>query len=332
MAAPRGDAGMPTSDGGPGDQGRGAPLGGAPPQVGGAPLRGARAPAPPDGAPLPWPRGTGNGPGPGAALDWPGLYGPPPPWGGEGPRPRRRTWWLRYGAPVVAALAKLKILLVAGSVLLSLVAYGLAFGWRFGALFLLILAVHESGHTLALRRRGLPASLPYFIPFLGALITLRRRPRDAAEEAYVAAAGPLFGLAASYALLLLGFLLHTPVLLVAAGFGMLLHIFNLLPITPLDGGRTVAFLRWWAWIPGFCALVVVLFYNPGTHSLAITDPFAPLILAFVVWSAAMEARRRPPLAYAAIGLRAKVAYTGLWLGLLVLAGAGYMLAPRPGLV
>lgn len=249
--------------------------------------------------------------------------------GGAGSAPRRR--W-RLGASLLAALAKIKVLLVAASVLVSLAAYGLAFGWGFGALFLLILAVHETGHALAIRQRGLPASLPVFIPFLGALINLRRRPRDAAEEAYIAAAGPLFGLGASYALLLLGAILRQPVLAAAAGFGMLIHIFNLLPVTPLDGGRTVAFLRWWAWIPGFLALVVVLFYSPSAHRFVLTDPFAGLILAFIVWNAAAEARQRPPAGYDAIGAAAKWRYAGVWLGLLLLAGAGYVLVPRPGLV
>ncbi len=268
-----------------------------------------------------------------------GVYAPEAALGGD-PRPRldgrqdprRRQGRWRFGTSLLAALAKIKVLLVAGSVLLSLAAYGLAFGWRFGALFLLILAAHETGHSLAIRRRGLPASPPIFIPFLGALINLRRRPQNAAEEAYIAAAGPLFGLGASYALLVAGLLLHAPVLMAAAGFGMLIHIFNLLPVTPLDGGRTVAFLRWWAWIPGFCALLIVLFYDPTTHRLAISDPLAPLILAFIVWNAAAEARRRPPSGYDAIGIRAKWLYAGTWLGLLVLAGLGYVLVPRPGLL
>ena len=258
---------------------------------------------------------------------WPPAPAPGPHRSGVG---RRRGRW-GYLASAAAALAKFKVLLVAGSALLSLLAYGWAFGWRFGALFLFILAVHETGHSLAIRRRGLPASLPVFVPFLGALINLRRQPRDAAEEAYIAAAGPLFGLAASYALLIGGWVLHAPVLGVAAGFGMFIHIFNLLPVTPLDGGRTVAFLRWKAWLPGFAALVVVLFYNPSIHRFAVSDPLAAIILAFIVWNIAAEARRRPPAAYDAIGARAKWLYAGTWLCLLLAAGAGYMLTPGPGL-
>lgn len=248
--------------------------------------------------------------------------------GGRQP-PRNR--WRRYGASAIAGLAKIKILLLFGSVLVSLVAYGLAFGWRFGALFLLILAIHETGHTLAIRARGLPASLPIFIPFLGALINLRRQPRDAGEEAFIAAAGPLFGLAASYALFLLGSTLRAPVLVVAAGFGMLLHVFNLLPVTPLDGGRMVAFLRWRAWIPGFVLLLVLLFYNPVTHTLSLGDPLALVILAFIVFNAASQARHRPPAGYDAIARHAKWGYAALWLTLLLLAGGGYVLVPRPGL-
>ena len=272
---------------------------------------------------------------------WPPEVGPDVPQGGPiidhvpggaGGPPRRRSRFARAAASVVAALAKVKVLIIAASVLVSLAAYGLAFGWRFGALFLLILAVHETGHTVAIRRRGLPASLPVFIPFLGALINLRRQPRDAAEEAYIAAAGPLFGLGASYVLLVIGLVSRVPVFAVAAGFGMLIHVFNLLPVTPLDGGRTVAFLRWKAWIPGFLALLMLLFYDPRAHRFALTDPLAPIILAFIIYNVALEARRRPPAAYDAIGARAKWAYSAVWLCLLGLAGAGYVLAPRPGLV
>ncbi len=246
-------------------------------------------------------------------------------------RPQLRGW-RRYWASIVAGLAKIKLLLLFGSVLLSLLAYGVAFGWALGACFLIILAVHETGHTIAIRQRGLPASLPVFIPFLGALINLRRQPRDAGEEAYIAAAGPLFGLGASYAMLFLGLMFHVPVLVVAAGFGMLLHIFNLLPVTPLDGGRMVAFLRWKAWIPGFLLLLVLLFYNPQTHTLYLGDPFGLLILAFIIFNAASEARRRPPAAYDAIAPSSKWSYGALWLFLLLLAGGGYVLTPRPGLL
>ena len=271
--------------------------------------------------------------GPDPVADWPPTETIQTSWGvPEAPAPPPRRNWRRHAASIIAGLAKIKILLLFGSVLISLIAYGLAFGWRFGALFLLILAIHESGHTVAIRSRGLPASLPIFIPFLGALINLRRQPRDAGEEAFIAAAGPLFGLGASYALFVLGSWFKVPVLVVAAGFGMLLHVFNLLPVTPLDGGRMVAFLRWKAWIPGFLLLLVLLFYNPATHTLSLGDPLALVILAFIAFNAAGEARRRPPASYDAIPSGAKWAYGAAWLVLLLLAGGGYILIPRPGLI
>ncbi len=337
-AQPSPDTGAPTAPVAPDPQQSEPPADGERPSQGiaeGAPPPGDRLPtearwrspltlgASPE--PPPWLRPDGDAPVGPAPV-------PPqtvPPGGARlAGRAARQRPWARYSAAAVAGLAKIKVLLVAASALVSLLAYGLAFGWRFGALFLLILAVHETGHSIAIRLRGLPASLPIFIPFLGALINLRRQPRDAAEEAFIAAAGPAFGLAAAWLLLWLGMQLRAPVFTVAASFGMLVHVFNLLPVTPLDGGRTVAFLRWKAWIPGFIALLVLLFYDPHSHRLVLGDPFAPIILAFIVANIAAEARRRPPAAYDAIPARAKALYAAVWLGLLALAAGGYMLGPR----
>ena len=99
------------------------------------------------------------------------------------------------GAALVALLTKLKALLLllpkakllisAGTMLVSIAAYSFVFGWPFAAGFVALLLVHELGHVIALRREGLKASLPMFIPFLGAVISARSLGENALAEARV---------------------------------------------------------------------------------------------------------------------------------------------------
>ena len=99
-------------------------------------------------------------------------------------------WKLKF---VVAAIFKFKLFTVAGSMIVSVGAYALLWGWQFAAGFVLLLFVHELGHVIEARRQGLPASAPLFIPFLGAMIALKELPDDAWKEARVALAGPIVG-------------------------------------------------------------------------------------------------------------------------------------------
>src|SRR5919109_1756807 len=90
-------------------------------------------------------------------------------------------------------LPKAKFLTTAGSMLVSIVAYQLLFGWVFSVGFVLLLLLHELGHVIQLRREGVKASAPMFIPFLGAVISARSLGDDAAAEARVGLAGPILG-------------------------------------------------------------------------------------------------------------------------------------------
>jgi Zn-dependent protease len=205
---------------------------------------------------------------------------------GDG-RSRLRRW---FGV-AVAALAKLKLLLIVGSALLSVAVYSLAFGWPLAAGFVAILAIHELGHVAAMRRKGFPASAPYFIPLLGAVIFAKRTPRDAAEDAFIGAGGPITGTLASWLSLGLYALTRHPVFAVLAMLGFFIHLFNLVPVTPLDGGRILSFLRWWAWIPAFAGLVFVFTYQGAGHFALPVDPVDYIILFGVLATLQGEWRR-----------------------------------------
>jgi len=104
------------------------------------------------------------------------------------------TFLLKFGA----VLYKLKVVAVAGSMIVSVGAYALLGGWWFGVGLVGLIFVHEMGHVLALRRQGVPASAPLFIPFMGAVIGMKKMPENAWREAEVALA-PIYDLPSVYA-------------------------------------------------------------------------------------------------------------------------------------
>ena len=107
--------------------------------------------------------------------------------------------------------------------------------------------MHELGHVFEAKRQGLPVSAPMFIPFLGALIVLKELPDNAWNEAKVAIAGPILGGLGAAAVWGLGEYLTSDLLVALAFTGFFLNLFNLAPVSPLDGGRslrsTVALVR-----------------------------------------------------------------------------------------
>ena len=171
------------------------------------------------------------------------------------------------GGGLLFVLGKAKVLgLLAGALkwktlvtmLLSIGAYALEWGWAFAAGFVLLIFVHEMGHAVALRREGIPAGAPVFIPFVGAFVAMQGRPRDAAVEARVAMAGPLIGSLAAWAVLGAGLAWAQPLLVALGHTAVLLNLFNLVPVPPLDGGRIAgAFTRTY-WVLGYAVGVVAL--------------------------------------------------------------------------
>lgn len=157
-----------------------------------------------------------------------------------------------------------KLLTSAGSMLVSLVLYAFIFGWRYAAGFIAMLFIHEMGHYVAARMKGLPVGLPTFIPFLGAWVELKKLPHDAETEAFVGLGGPLLGTVAATLTYLwarnagdLGWLLAV------AYSGFFLNLFNLIPLPPFDGGRITAVLSakvWWLGIP---VLIGLFWWNPS---------------------------------------------------------------------
>jgi Zn-dependent protease len=156
-----------------------------------------------------------------------------------------------------------KLLTTGGSMLISLVVYAFVFGWKYAAGFIALLFAHEMGHYLAARKRGLDVGLPTFIPFVGAWINLKDQPRDVETEAYIALAGPLLGTVAAIACYLIADADGPRWLMAVAYSGFFLNLFNLIPLSPLDGGRITQVISPWLWLAGVPVLLAMLMWRPS---------------------------------------------------------------------
>jgi Zn-dependent protease len=162
-------------------------------------------------------------------------------------------WKLKF---VIVALATKGKFLVLGltkastffSMLLAFGVYWTAWGMWFAAGLVLSIYVHEMGHVAALRRYGIAASAPMFIPGLGALIRMRAQRLAPHEDARIGLAGPIWGLGAAAAALAASRLGAGPMYAAIAHTGAWINLFNLLPVWQLDGNRGFAALasmqRW----------------------------------------------------------------------------------------
>jgi Zn-dependent protease len=175
---------------------------------------------------------------------------------------------------------KAKYLTTAGSMIVSIGAYTLLWGWRFAALFVGLLFVHELGHAIALRREGIPTSPILFVPFLGAVIGMRGLPKNAWVEAKVGLAGPVLGSLGAAGVLALSHATGSRLLEAVAFTGFFLNLFNLLPIVPLDGGRAAAALHPLVWIAGILGLAGLAVWHPN-----------PILFIFLLFGG-MEAWKR----------------------------------------
>ena len=157
-------------------------------------------------------------------------------------------------------LAGLKLTKLAsvGSMLASSVAYGFVFGQQFGVGMVAMILVHESSHALAMRYYGLPFGPMIFVPFFGAFIEAKGLPPSSFPEGVIAIAGPIGGGAAALLTSAAGVLTGSQFLLALADFGLMVNLFNLLPIGSMDGGRVAGILSKWLLLAGWCSGAALL--------------------------------------------------------------------------
>jgi Zn-dependent protease len=178
------------------------------------------------------------------------------------------------------------------SFVISVFIFAGIFGWQFGIGALLLIAVHESGHMIFAKAQGLKVSAPIFLGPFGALVTTRGF-RDARQEAVVAIGGPVVGTMAALLCYVFAQSLSPGttryLFLALAYFGCLVNLFNMIPMSPLDGGRVAGAVSKWANVAGIAILAVVLagYYLSG----AFVNPFLVLILLIGVYTTVSRFQR-----------------------------------------
>jgi Zn-dependent protease len=266
------------------------------------------------------------------AQQWlpPGAPAPLPPVP-EPQRPRRGL--ARYLYPIGAALLliagklkaillllpKIKVLSTGASMILSVGAYALLWGWKFAVGFVALLFVHEMGHYIQMRREGVQPGWMLFIPFLGAAVGARSLGGSALAEARVGLAGPLLGTLGCAVPAVLA-ATHGDQFWYALAFtGFLLNLFNLLPVVPLDGGRAMAAMAPWMWFVGFGVVVALAFLWP--------NPILVLIAIFAGFELYRRWRDRRSgeegnAAYYKVAPRHRLAVAAVYIGLIAVLVVG----------
>jgi len=168
--------------------------------------------------------------------------------------------------------------------------------------FVLITFIHEVGHAVVIRAKGLRAGFMVFIPFVGGAVTLKDQPRSAYDDAQIGLAGPFFGTAASLVALQIFKWNANPLYLVIAFAGFILNLINLVPLGMLDGGRISAAVTKWMWVFGGGVLVYQTIKRPNPLMIVI------LVLAvFQVYASIVREKDDAKFYDVTLGQRAAIA-------------------------
>ena len=159
-----------------------------------------------------------------------------------------RKWAKRLGplGPLAILLVKFKTFFLAIfklKFLFSFVSfigiYWALWGWKFGVGFAVLILVHEMGHFIDIKRRGLPAEMPVFLPGLGAYVRWQAMGVSLETRAAVSLAGPLAGWIGSAVCALVWWKTGNGIWAALARAGAWLNVLNLVPIFILDGGSAI---------------------------------------------------------------------------------------------
>jgi Zn-dependent protease len=222
------------------------------------------------------------------------------------------------GKVLFLALAKIKAVSTLGTMFVSIAAYALAFGWTFAVGFVLLLFIHEMGHVIQLRREGVEASAPIFIPFVGAVIAAKSMGDDAAAEARVGLAGPILGTAGTLVPLAIWLATGSDLWRALAYVGFFINLINLMPVLPLDGGRAMAVLGPLVWIAGILIAVAASAIFLGPFMLL----FVLLLGGPELYYRFKDRHSEQSREYHSVPMRTRVAVATVYLSLTALLIAG----------
>ncbi|MEN9866710.1 MAG: hypothetical protein RL748_2300 [Pseudomonadota bacterium] len=172
-----------------------------------------------------------------------------------------------------------KLLTTGGTMIISIVLYSFVYGWRYAVGFVMLMFVHEMGHFVAARMRGLEVGLPTFIPFIGAWVAMKDMPHNVETEAYVGFAGPIAGMLGAIFCYWVARNGGSSLWLALAYSGFFINLINLIPTMPFDGGRITAIISPKLWLVGVPLLVALFFYSPSPLLILIGFLAYPQIIA-----------------------------------------------------
>ena len=200
-----------------------------------------------------------------------------------------------------------------GSFVVTIVAYTTQFPFGVVTGFVVITLIHEIGHAVAIRAKGLRAGFMVFIPFVGGAVTLKDQPRTAYDDALIGLAGPFFGTLASLVVLQVYKWTSDPLYLLIAWLGFVLNLFNLLPLGMLDGGRISAAITKWMWLIGGAVIVYKVLDQPNPLTIVIA-----VLAAFQVYASIIREKTDPHF-YEISGLQ-RAAIAVLYFALVIFLG------------
>lgn len=183
------------------------------------------------------------------------------------------------------------------SALFSVAVYSLIFGWPFAIGLVVLLFIHEMGHAIVMKLKGIPIGGMIFIPLLGAAVIMRQLPRNARDEAEVGIAGPVAGALAAMVCLALARIYPGTIWAPLAYFGFFINLFNLIPIVPFDGGRVLAAIDRRIWILGFIGLLAFQIWSWINGTFSIWLLFFIFMAATQLWSRRSAANTPEARAY-----------------------------------
>jgi Zn-dependent protease len=200
-----------------------------------------------------------------------------------------------------------------GSFVVTIAAYSTQYPLALVFGFVVITLIHEIGHAIVIRAKGLRAGYMVFIPFIGGAVSLKDQARSVYDDAMIGLAGPAAGTAASLICLQIYKWTTDPLWLYIAFLGFGLNLINLVPIGMLDGGRISAAISKWMWVLGGGVIAYKVIQQP--------NPLIILIAVLAVFQvyASLNREKSDPHYYEITGAQ-RAAIAVLYFALVVFLG------------
>jgi Zn-dependent protease len=218
-----------------------------------------------------------------------------------------------YGKYALLILFKIPFATTLVSLLVSFGAYAVFYGPWFAVSLVTMILVHEMGHVVEIRRQGMQATAPIFIPFLGAAIFQRSHPTSALKQAQIGIAGPIAGTIGATAALALYAATQNEVFLLAAWLGFFLNLFNLVPVWQLDGSWVLAPVSKWFQAAGYAVVAALALFH-------IVSIFLIVIALLGVPTLIQRFRNADNPYYTSVPTAARWALGASWLALVLYLG------------